>query len=304
MEKDAILNIVINDVKELDLLMTTFKGKATIPQAYFRLINSKLNNIREEMTMLEELHNTSVPQNGKMVDIPSSAAPLSAQERPQPIEIKNHEVHQTEEIITLIEEKPTVTAQPAKATESDVGKQQPPCETTQTTKTVPQIEAEIAPVKKQETPEKPIVSSQNPQEPTHAATSQPHVVFETQQPNAVAEMPKATKSKTDKQILGETIGIDRKSLNETISNNVSIDDLAKIGSPVNDIRKALGINDRFYFQRELFDNNPTLFNNTLDQINSMGDYNQAYLHLKSNFKWDETLNETEEFLRAVRRRFL
>ena len=148
----------------------------------------------------------------------------------------------------------------------------------------------------------PPAETMEKREPVDMATTmkeQPVMVIET-----VQESPKPMKPKVEHSVLGETIGMDRKSLNETITKQFSADDLTKIGTPVDDIRKAMGINDRFYFQRELFDNNNTIFNDTLDQINTMASFNQAYIYLKSTFNWDESLKETEEFLRAVRRRFL
>ena len=289
MEKDAILNIVINDIKELDLLMSTFKGKPSIPQAYFRLVYSKLSNIGEEMAMLEELHKTEAPLNGKSVEtMPPSKEEPAVETKQAPVVKTTIEIEATE-TLNFIDEEPNITAalqQPQQEITQPAAPVNPsprPLETTshEVAEVVPKPIAEVsdakAPIKEKE----------------------PAPVLE-----AIMEAPQVVKTKGDHSVLGETIGLDRKSLNETITNQISADDLTKIGTPVNDIRKAMGINDRFYFQRELFDNNNTAFNDTLDQINSMNSYNQAYVFLKSKYNWDESLKETEEFLRAVRRRFL
>ena len=287
MEKDAILNIVINDIKELDLLMSTFKGKASIPQAYFRLVHSKLNNISEEIAMLEELHEKPAPTNGNTME----AIPMPKQESAQEIKktplVQNIIATENTETLSFIDEEP----------ESTVMKmQQQPREMAQAI-----IQAEPSPeirnITKHEVVTTPVQTIEK-SEPV-AMERQPVIALET-----LTEAPKTIKTKGDHSVLGETIGLDRKSLNETITSQFSADDLTKIGTPVDDIRKAMGINDRFYFQRELFDNNNTVFNDTLDQINAMSNFNQAYIYLKSTFNWDESQKETEEFLRAVRRRFL
>ncbi|MGV8827617.1 MAG: hypothetical protein ACWA6U_04790 [Breznakibacter sp.] len=289
MEKDAILNIVINDIKELDLLMSTFMGKPTIPQAYFRLVNSKLNNIAEEMAMLEELHKTAAPLNGKSVETmpPSKEEPV-LETKQVPTAPTTIEVEATETLNFIDEEPDTTLAlhQPQQEMAQPTAPMNPSAKPLETTNHEVAM-AETEPIIE-------IPAAKAPLEEKEPATAL----------EAIMEASQVVKTKGDHSVLGETIGLDRKSLNETITNQISADDLTKIGTPVNDIRKAMGINDRFYFQRELFDNNNTAFNETLDQINSMSNYNQAYAFLKSKFSWDESQKETEEFLRAVRRRFL
>ncbi len=291
MEKDAILNIVINDIKELDLLMSTFKGKASIPQAYFRLIHSKLNNISEEMAMLEELHKTPSPTNGNS----TQSMPVAKQEPAKETEKAPQEQHRvTEEItetLSFIDDEPDTTAMDVQPTTQEMAPPTAQAQPATDMKNAIKHEIVVPPVDTMEKRE--AVAT------TATMEKQPIMVIET-----VPEAPKPMKPKGEHSVLGETIGMDRKSLNETITNQFSADDLTKIGTPVDDIRKAMGINDRFYFQRELFDNNNTIFNDTLDQINTMGSFNQAYIYLKSTYNWDESLKETEEFLRAVRRRFL
>lgn len=289
MEKDAILNIVINDIKELDLLMSTFKGKPSIPQAYFKLVYSKLNNIGEEMAMLEELHKTEAPLNGKSVEtMPPSKEEPAVETKQAPVVKTTIEIEATE-TLNFIDEEPNITAALQQPQQEITQPSAPVNPSPRPLETTSHEVAEVVP--------KPIAEVPDAKAPIKE--KEPAPVLE-----AIMEAPQVVKTKGDHSVLGETIGLDRKSLNETITNQISADDLTKIGTPVNDIRKAMGINDRFYFQRELFDNNNTAFNDTLDQINSMNSYNQAYVFLKSKYNWDESLKETEEFLRAVRRRFL
>lgn len=296
MEKEAILNIVINDIKELDVLMTTFKGKATIPQAYFRLLHSKLNNLADEVSMLEELHNTSAPQNGKSVENIIVTPKIKVAHPTQSEETKESRTEEPEEILNFIDEEPAeIVPQIQQSTkEREI----------QSHSNTPSSEMPRASMPQTTVIPKQTVVGKEIDAPIPAAEPDPDIEIRPLKAVTTQDVPKITKSKTDHSVLGETIRMEHKSLNETISNTISADDLTKIGTPVNDIRKAMGINDRFYFQRELFDNDNTAFNNTLDQINSMSSYNEAYQHLKNKFAWDESLNETEEFLRAVRRRFL
>lgn len=84
---------------------------------------------------------------------------------------------------------------------------------------------------------------------------------------------------------------------------VSSKDTIEYGTPVADIRKAVGINDRFLFQRELFGGDGNKLNETLDAINACASYEEAHEMLKV-FGWDETDANVEGFLKAVHRRFL
>jgi len=74
--------------------------------------------------------------------------------------------------------------------------------------------------------------------------------------------------------------------------------------PVKDIKSAIGINDRFYYQRELFGGDADLFNSTIDKLNIMNDIESAEALLSANFKWDEKNEAVQSFKDIVRRRYL
>lgn len=282
MEKDAILNIILNDIKEIELLVSTFKGKPLIPATYFKLVNSKLSNLNDEMLMLEELHKDNQPTEQP------KAPMVKATENNKTETVKESEVKN--EPLSFIMDEPE-ERKPQQKTTSSPAQQTVQAIEIKSTGQEPQPEINVTP---------PVVPSPvtSVAEPKQEMPQAPIVVPTTAAPIAQA------KSKTDHSVLGETINKNHTSLNENISRHVTQEDLTNFGSPVSDIRKALGINDRFYFQRELFDNNNDMFNNALDIINTMNSYNQAHSYLINSFGWDESLKETEEFLRAVRRRFL
>ena len=81
-------------------------------------------------------------------------------------------------------------------------------------------------------------------------------------------------------------------------------DIANYGTPVDDLIKAIGINDRFLYQRELFKGNKLAFDAAVETVNAATSYNQAYQYLRQSFGWDETDPTVEAFLKAVHRRFL
>lgn len=96
--------------------------------------------------------------------------------------------------------------------------------------------------------------------------------------------------------------IQERSVNETIADKKKTIDHRLAASPVSKLEAAIGLNDRFQFIRELFNNDAGLFNQTVKQIDQMPDINAAVTYLNSNFKWKK--NETSlKFAQLVKRRF-
>lgn len=78
---------------------------------------------------------------------------------------------------------------------------------------------------------------------------------------------------------------------------------AKYGTPVDDIRKAISLGDRFLFQRELFAQNGELMQKTLDAINGCQSFDEAVSYIDSKFGWDKESSTYQLFLTPIHRRF-
>lgn len=74
-----------------------------------------------------------------------------------------------------------------------------------------------------------------------------------------------------------------------------------------DIRKVIGINDKFLFLNELFNNHKTEYENTLDEINRLGNFDAAlqWLQAKSASKtvWDEESGTVQNFIAVLKKHF-
>ena len=75
------------------------------------------------------------------------------------------------------------------------------------------------------------------------------------------------------------------------------------GAPVQDIRKAISLGDRFLFQRELFGGKGEIMQQTLDKINTMTTFAEAEQYINDNFGWDKEQSSYELFMNVLRRRF-
>ena len=80
-------------------------------------------------------------------------------------------------------------------------------------------------------------------------------------------------------------------------------------TPIKDIKKAMGLNERVLTQNELFGGDKAMFDLTLDTLNKLPDFDQAKLFLMQNaaskYKWGAKVrkNKAKEFIKLVKRRF-
>lgn len=78
---------------------------------------------------------------------------------------------------------------------------------------------------------------------------------------------------------------------------------AVYGKPVDDIRLAISLGDRFLYQRELFDQNAELMQRTLTDINELSSYEEAIMYIGKHFQWDTESKTYQQFLVTLHRRF-
>ena len=74
------------------------------------------------------------------------------------------------------------------------------------------------------------------------------------------------------------------------------------GKPVDDIRQAISLGDRFLYQRELFGQNAELMQKTLTELNELGSFEEAVESI-SRFGWDTESSTYQQFLVTLHRRF-
>ena len=77
--------------------------------------------------------------------------------------------------------------------------------------------------------------------------------------------------------------------------------------PVRDLKKAIGINDRFVFLSELFRGDEAMYERSLKTINNFRIYPEAEYWIERELKvklgWDENKEAVKHFRQLVRRRF-
>jgi len=107
--------------------------------------------------------------------------------------------------------------------------------------------------------------------------------------------------------LNEAMASSASSLNDKLKEEVK--EVAHVlnDSPVRDLRRAIGINDRFVFISELFRNDEVMYERSIKTINSFRILPEAQYWIERELKvklgWDESKESTRHFYQLVKRRF-
>lgn len=316
MEREALLNIIINDLKEVDLLMNTFKSSNSIDVEFLQLSMVKINQITVEMKMLEKFVGSKQVAMNEVVSptITEVAKPVVVIEKEKPF------IPPVEpESVNVIEE-PTITeckedvAPPVIVTINEAVValvEEPPVAIVEEKIAAPIIEVKgetLIVIEENLIPE-PIVAKVVEEVDSNPEFVAPVIGFPVQSAEVkevVENKEPAVALKEDKHILKDILASNKKSVNEIISEKKVVPPSMgqNIVVPVANIYKAIGINDKMLFQRELFGNNGAKMNTIIDQLNVMQSMDDAVSFLKSNFDWNFDDERVVAFLNIVKRRYL
>ena len=123
-------------------------------------------------------------------------------------------------------------------------------------------------------------------------------------PAEAAEEPIAEEPIAEEPIIEEPIAEEPVANEEKVAAEESVAPKANLyGKPVDDIKQAIALGDRFLFQRELFRQNVELMQRTFADINALHSFNEAIAYLDKRFDWDKESNTYALFLTALHRRF-
>lgn len=141
--------------------------------------------------------------------------------------------------------------------------------------------------------------------------NKPHIVFEPEEDIPTLNHQQEYKPLPQKEQLA-------KEINETASNNhASINEKLKqskidLGDtlteiPIRDLRKAIGVNDRFLFINELFRGDEVAYERSIKTINSFSIFAEAEYWIQRELKvkngWDADNAMVTQFFQLVKRRF-
>jgi len=124
--------------------------------------------------------------------------------------------------------------------------------------------------------------------------------------DTAVESPTLTQHQVKKEV-HELIAEQKESLNDRLKQEKT--ELAQVlkDTPIKDLRKGIGINDRFTFVNELFRGDTAMYERSIKTINNFHIFSEAEYwisrELKYKLGWDETKDVVQQFYYLVRRRF-
>ncbi len=146
--------------------------------------------------------------------------------------------------------------------------------------------------------EEPVLSQPDPildiREESPAENGQEKVPATTPPPARQEKKTLAEKYNRQESFINEKLG--ETALKQDISSRLKT-------APITSISGSMGINDKFFFIRELFKGDADKFRATMDNLEHASAYNEAYNYLKDNFEWDMESFEVKQLLALVRRKF-
>lgn len=108
--------------------------------------------------------------------------------------------------------------------------------------------------------------------------------------------------------LNELVGKHSTSLNDSLRSSNTVEVGQKLGGmAVNDLKNAIGINDKFQFIQELFRGDKTMYERSVKTINESTSLQEAEYWIERELKiklgWNETDELVNQFYYLVRKRF-
>jgi len=141
--------------------------------------------------------------------------------------------------------------------------------------------------------------------------SKPHIVFEPEEeiPTLIHQQdykPQPKKEDTSREI-NEVVASNQASVNEKLKQSkIDLGDTLT-EAPIRDLRKAIGVNDRYLFINELFRGDEVAYERSIKTINSFSIFAEAEYWIQRELKvkngWDAGNEMVAQFYQLVKRRF-
>lgn len=295
MNKKDIITLILQEIEDISIITKAFKNEDTIHPIEINLCLSKVQNLHDELQLLQDTVITDssksiteeAPEESFMSDelkeliAEHEAQKAANEETPSEVETVSNTIITTElkpEVETI--EETTIQADVKKADsqvlEPAIAKAE---STSEIVKEAEEVEAKQA--------RKNIQVKENRTEIETPAK------------------PKAKEKKLAKKTIGDELGSNKKSLHDVIAqNNFNKDIVTRFKSkPINDIKKAIPLNDRIWFTRELFNGNADDYAETVEEINKLSDLNNALNFIQEKHNWDGDNKVVQKFLSIISRKF-
>lgn len=249
-------------------------------------------------------------QKGTVPSSPHVAVVLPGNHRPLPSKIPNPEheryLPQEEDPKPRREESPEPARRAAEVAQQQPVFPEPPAQPAPQYRPAAEAQPQYQPAAQAQPAPRPASTSplRQPVQPREAESPRYNPIREV--PTLTHQIPQEARRELNEVIAGEA----PRSLNDTWKEQQppQKEISTKLNeSPVKDLRKAVGINDRYLFISELFRGDETMYERSIKTINNFTIFQEAYYwmerELKLKLAWDLEKHSTQLFYQLVKRRF-
>ena len=268
------LDKILQDIQEIENYTVDFKNARSIPKIEMDILTEKVRNLYDELLQIDRNYPYESPERGQITSSKRKEAPTTKQEEQKRAPESNKEA---------------ATEAPAESKAEQQERKQKEKEKQQATEASQATEN-----KKQDTT-------------TAGEDSGTRIQYEDQSVEESKTVNRPDQGKEDMpEILADRFHNTKTSMHDNLAKKQSQNDLSsKMQSkPIQDLNKAIGLNDRFLFIRELFNGNKDAYYEAIQIINEMPNYEEAEQYIRERFNWDEEQPEVMRFMDLVRRRFI
>ena len=104
-------------------------------------------------------------------------------------------------------------------------------------------------------------------------------------------------------VLGEVINHDVQTLADTIAPPRDMASELLRNEPVTDLRKAIGLNDRFLLIRDLFDGDGEAYERAIGTLNDCGDLDDCMIYIAEHYAWNPNSDGAKLLMDLLERKF-
>lgn len=119
---------------------------------------------------------------------------------------------------------------------------------------------------------------------------------------AAVEAPAPIETEMPAPVLGEVIQ-PVQTLADTIAPPRDVASELRYRAPITDLRRAVGINDKFLLIRDLFNGNGSLYEITIRRLNEFDNFDDCMIYIAENFAWNPNTDGAKLMMELLERKF-
>ena len=104
-------------------------------------------------------------------------------------------------------------------------------------------------------------------------------------------------------VLGEVINHDVQTLADTLARPRDVASELRRQEPVGDLRRAIGINDKFLLIRDLFNGDDKAYEQAIDSLNGCADLDDCMIFIAEHYAWNPDSDGARLLMELLERKF-